>query len=206
MADNGSLAANGSLRLRTHRWARWVHVYVSMFALVVVLLFGLTGLTLNHPEWSIGASGRTANVAGTLPTALHRPDEAIDFLSISEFVRTEYGVTGRIADFGTDASGAYITYRSPGNGADLTFDPTTGAYSLVLDDRGWLGIVNDLHRGRNAGGAWAWTIDVSALFLITLAVTGLALELVVRRKRRTALVVAAAGSIFTAAMVTLAVM
>ncbi len=34
----------------THRWARWIHVYTSMVALVVVLFFGITGITLNHPS------------------------------------------------------------------------------------------------------------------------------------------------------------
>ncbi len=205
MAHNGAASANGSLRSRTHRWVRWAHVYVSMFALMLVLLFGLTGLTLNHPGWSFGANGSTVNVNGTMPASVRSPGGALDFLSASEFVRTEYGVAGRITDFGTDASGAYITYRGPGYGADLTFDPTTGAYSLVLDDRGWLGVINDLHRGRSAGGAWAWTIDASAIFLITLAVTGLVLELFVRRRRRTALIVAAIGLILTVVMIVLAV-
>lgn len=205
MRENGIGTGNGSLRQRTHRWVRWAHVYVSMFALMLILLFGLTGLTLNHPEWSLGANGSTVNVIGTVPASALGSGGAVEFLSISEFVRSEYGVSGRIADFGTDASGAYITYRGPGYGADLTFDPTTGAYSLVLDDRGWLGAVNDLHRGRSAGGAWAWTIDFSAILLITLAVTGLVLELFVRRRRRTALIVAAIGSIVTVALIAVAV-
>ena len=31
------------------KWARIVHAYSSMVALVLVLFFGLTGITLNHP-------------------------------------------------------------------------------------------------------------------------------------------------------------
>ena len=33
---------------------RWIHVYTSMISLLIVLFFGLTGITLNHPKWTFG--------------------------------------------------------------------------------------------------------------------------------------------------------
>ena len=38
----------------TSRWVRWIHVYTSMISLLIVLFFGLTGITLNHPKWIFG--------------------------------------------------------------------------------------------------------------------------------------------------------
>ncbi len=46
------------VKRETHRWARLIHVYTSMIALLVVLFFAVTGLTLNHPEWTFGSDVR----------------------------------------------------------------------------------------------------------------------------------------------------
>ena len=32
-------------------WVRVVHIYLSLYAFVVVLFFGATGLMMNHPDW-----------------------------------------------------------------------------------------------------------------------------------------------------------
>ena len=40
---------------------RWLHVYLSMISLAVVLFFSVTGITLNHPDWFFDAAkGRRA--------------------------------------------------------------------------------------------------------------------------------------------------
>ena len=33
---------------------RWLHVYVSMLSFRAILFFAITGITLNHPEWTLG--------------------------------------------------------------------------------------------------------------------------------------------------------
>ena len=42
------VARERPLRLRIHSWLRWLHIYISMFTLLVVLFFAVTGITLNH--------------------------------------------------------------------------------------------------------------------------------------------------------------
>lgn len=44
--------------VRTKKWSsrvaaafRWLHIYLSMFGFTAILLFSVTGITLNHPEW-----------------------------------------------------------------------------------------------------------------------------------------------------------
>ena len=39
---------------------RWLHIYLSMFSLAVVLFFSVTGITLNHPDWFFGGAERAA--------------------------------------------------------------------------------------------------------------------------------------------------
>src|SRR3954468_1125799 len=54
------------IAIRTAAVMRWLHIYLSMFGLAVVLFFSVTGLTLNHPDWfgeperRVSAQGRMA--------------------------------------------------------------------------------------------------------------------------------------------------
>ena len=50
-------------RRRVAKYARWLHIYVSMTAFAVVFFFALTGITLNHPDWASGAE-RTTQLQG----------------------------------------------------------------------------------------------------------------------------------------------
>ena len=46
------------LNIRFAKLMRWLHIYLSMFSLGVVLFFSVTGITLNHPDWFFsGAEG-----------------------------------------------------------------------------------------------------------------------------------------------------
>ena len=38
--------------------------------------------------------------------------------------------------------------------------------------RGWIAYLNDLHKGRNAGGAWGWFLDIFAGACILFTFTG----------------------------------
>ena len=58
-------------RPRRKLWARiaavsrWLHVYLSMAGLFVLLFFSATGVTLNHPDWFPSAT-RTVTAAHAL--------------------------------------------------------------------------------------------------------------------------------------------
>src|SRR6476659_6321321 len=81
-----------------NRWSRTFHVYVSMGCMLVVAFFAITGLTLNHPSWTLGSTS-TTNHAGTVPAGAVS-DGNIDYLAISEYVRDTFGVTGHVTDYG----------------------------------------------------------------------------------------------------------
>ena len=64
---------------------------------------------------------------------------------------------------------------------------TTGAYTFAVEQQGWVGVLNDLHKGRDTTTTWKWIIDVSAVFLVVVAITGLVIQAVYRKRRRSAL-------------------
>jgi len=205
LADPPNHLGHSKARQDAQRWTRWIHVYVSMLALVLMLFFGLSGITLNHPGWTFGYHAPTEALTGQLTDRWLAPDGSPDLLRISEFIRSEHHVTGRVEDFGTDATSAYITYRGPGYAADLSFDPSSGAYALTIDQQGWIGILNDLHRGRAVGSSWFWVIDAAGVFLVVLSVAGIGLQLFIKRRRRVALGVGLVGLVVVAVLVMIAV-
>lgn len=189
------------LRLRVHAVVRWLHVYTSMVSLVVVLFFAATGVTLNHPDWL--ASERTEDVQGTLPAGW-KTANGIDWLLVAEHLRATQGVHGTVADRTADDRQAALTFRAPGYSADAFIDLANGSYRLTTAYQGAIGVINDLHRGRDSGSAWAWLIDVAGIFLVLLSLTGLGLLFYLKKIRLRALGVMTAGAALAIALAKLA--
>ncbi len=189
---------------RSAFWLRWAHVYISMFSLLVMLFFGITGITLNHPDWVFGGEPVETTVTGDLP-AESRAGEDIEFLVISEFVRQQHDVGGEVVDFGVGDDGrGSISYRGPGYAADLFFDSASGSYELTVSQDGFVGTMNALHQGRDAGSLWRWIIDISGVVLVVIALTGLGIQLFMKKRRSTALTWSAAGAVLTIVLIWMA--
>ena len=69
---------------------RWLHLYLSMFAFGTMLLFSVTGLPLNHPEWFGAGSSVTVDLTGEVDRSLlGDPDadprgDSVDRLALAE--------------------------------------------------------------------------------------------------------------------------
>lgn len=189
------MADTAAVKRATNKWSRLIHVYTSMVAFLLVLFFGITGITLNHPTWSIGDSSTTKTVDGTLPMPPMR-NGAIDYLSVSEYARDELGVKGQVEGFDATGASASIRYRQPGYAADLTFTTTSGEYELVTEQQGMFwGVMNDLHKGRHAGSSWKWLIDIAGLLLVVISISGIVMQLFLRKRRYAAFMVAGTGAL-----------
>jgi hypothetical protein len=175
-----------------HTVLRWLHIYTSMISLLVVLFFAATGVTLNHPAWLAGE--RTEEVTGTLPAAW-KTSKGIDWLVVAEHLRATRGVHGTVADRTADERQGALTFRAPGYSADCFIDMRDGSYRLTVSYQGAVGVINDLHRGRDAGRAWAWVIDVAGVFLVLLSLTGLGLLWYLKKVRAKGLVTLVAGAL-----------
>ena len=84
-------------------------------------------------------------------------------------------------------------FKGPGYSADVFIDRNSGAYTLTEIKTGAVAILNDLHKGRDSGTAWSWVIDISAVLMIFVSVTGLALLFYLKKRRRSGLIVTLAG-------------
>ncbi len=179
-----------------YKWAKWLHVYISTTTLLLVLFFSLTGITLNHPDWMLGSEAQRQSLEGTLPETW-KTGETVNWLEVSEYFRNELGVHGQVSDYRNDDTEAQISFNAPGYSADAFIKMDTGSYTLSTDSQGWVAVMNDLHRGRDTGTTWRWVIDLSAAFLVLVAITGIALLLFLKKIRTAGLVAIALGSIAT---------
>ncbi len=188
---------------QTARWSRLLHVYTSMISLLVVLFFGLTGVTLNHPTWTFGQSPTKDTYTGTLPTGWYANGN-VDFLNISEFVRNHYDVKGEVGDYNASATDGSISFKAPGYAADVVFTVPAGVYTVTIEQQGILAVLNDIHKGRDTDSSWHWVIDLSGGLLVVVAVTGLGIQVFQRKRRRIALIVAGVSTVVTLIMIYIA--
>ena len=196
---------------------RWLHIYLSMFGLAVVLFFSVTGLTLNHPDWfgeperRVSAQGRMTPEWLRLDVPVGSPageaDESrqVAKLEVVEYLRKTHGVRGAVAEFRADERECTVTFKGPGYAADAFIDRESGRYDLTQTIHGFVAVINDLHKGRDTGRAWSAVIDASAIVLIVISLTGLVLLFYLKRKRIPGLLVVVGGTVAVVAVVMLLV-
>lgn len=192
-----------STKTRAHKWTRLVHVYTSMISFFVVVFFAVTGITLNHPAWTFGTSPKSTSTTGTLPKDAV-VNGKVDWFRITEFLRSNEGIRGSVADKRADDTEGEIAFKGPAYEADATFKINTRAYELTTTSQGVVGFMNDLHKGRDTRSSWNWLIDVSGGFLTLVGVTGLGLQFFLRKRRRSAISLAVTGTALVTILVWMA--
>lgn len=171
----------GSVRL----W-HWVS---SAICLVGMLLFAVTGITLNHAH-QIPAQVNTVSEKGvlaldileevTLPDTDTAPLPRDLRLAIRRALGIYLPANAEAEWYGDEI---YIALPRPGGDAWLSLDLTTGDLLYEQTSRGAIAYLNDLHKGRNTGIAWSWFIDIFAAACVLFSLTGLWLLVRQRRNR-----------------------
>jgi uncharacterized protein len=194
---------------------RWLHIYLSMFSLGTVLFFGLTGITLNHPDWVFGGAEVVVQAKGQVELRWLNPDPGksgpradsssnpeptVMKLEVVEHLRKEHGIRGALASFRTDDRECTVTFKGPGYSADAFIDRETGQYNLTEVRHGFVAVINDLHKGRDTGPAWPVVIDISAALMVVIALTGLVLLFYIKRRRIPGTIIGLIGTAALAAL------
>lgn len=175
-------------RVITH-WALLAHVYVSMAGFTLALLFGATGLTLNHQDFGL-SSPRIATSQMVLDkTMVNNADEA----GIEQTVRRKLNIREAATDYREDADQIEITFAAPGARTIVTINRADGQGQVERESRGLLGRLGDLHKGLDAGPVWYWTIDAAGALLVVSSLTGMITLVALRARRRMGFAVSALG-------------
>ncbi|QIG79205.1 PepSY-associated TM helix domain-containing protein [Stakelama tenebrarum] len=216
MHGNAPSAKTKPVRKRSRKafWLKQLHTWhwmSSAISLIGLLLFAFTGITLNHAA-DIEASPAIAEHGATLPAPLLEQIAAqSDAAAIADAHDGRAPLPAPVrrwleGNLPMGASGeaewmpdeVYLARPRPGGDGWIAIDRATGAITAETTDRGWIAYLNDLHKGRNAGSAWAWFIDIFAVACFVFALTGLVLLQLHARNRRSTWPLVAAGLVLPA--------
>jgi hypothetical protein len=159
-----------------HQW-HWIS---SALCLMAMLLFSVTGFTLNHAS-QIEAKPVVTRLTSQLPPALQRQLAAFAAghadanlplpAELSDWAERSFPVQVRGVRAEWSDEDAYLALPRPGGDAWLRLG-VDGKAEYEKTDRGWISWLNDMHKGRNAGPVWGWFIDVFAFACLVFCVTG----------------------------------
>lgn len=184
-------------RRRIAKSSRWLHIYVSMFSCVVVLFFAATGLTLNHPEWFVDHAVTTMAIGEIDPRWTSTGSTEVARFDVVEYLRRTHALSGAVTDFIVDDAEVSVSFAGPGYVADVRIERNTGSYELMETRLGLAAIANDLHKGRDTGPAWKATIDIAAILLSLISLTGLAMLYFMHRYKLTGYLLVGLGGLVT---------
>jgi len=159
-----------------HRW-HWIS---SALCLLAMLMFSITGITLNHAA-QIEAKPTTIKRQATVPAPLlgqlstlaaSQADQRSPLPpALAEWANSAFPVDVRGVDAEWSEEDAYIPLPRPGGDAWLRIG-VDGKAEFEKTDRGWISWLNDLHKGRNTGATWSWFIDIFAVACLVFCITG----------------------------------
>ncbi len=164
-----------SISLMTIRKWHWMS---AALCFVCLLLFSVTGITLHHSKIFLSKPVVT-NVEGDLPKELlalidtqgEKKNIAIP-AELAEWFLTHKNMEVNSQKAEIKEGKFFIPLGRPGKVISLNINVATGHYDYEVSDKGWLGYLNDLHKGKNTGMAWVYFIDIFAVACIIFSITG----------------------------------
>jgi hypothetical protein len=164
------------------------HWISSALCLVGMILFSVSGFTLNHaslieakPQVTNWEKDLSAQTLALLPKAQDKarlPDD------VAKALKADTGVD--VSKVLPEVSDSELYFAMPGPGFDewMSVERDTGHVTYEKSHRGFVAVLNDLHKGRNAGPAWSLFIDIIAIASVIFCITGLGLLWIYARGRR----------------------
>lgn len=114
-------------------------------------------------------------------------------LEVVEYLRKTHPIKGAVSEFRIDNSEISVSFKGPAYSCDAFIDRESGSYELSEIKMGLVAVMNDLHKGRDSGTGWSWIIDISAVFLILISLSGLILLCFLKKKRVAGLITGLVG-------------
>ena len=119
------------------KWARTLHVYLTLFGFVLLLFFALTGFMLNHEDWFSSPEPTRQTIEGKIPTTLL--GESTNQLGVVEKLRKDFGARGEVDIFEDEKENDAIrvNFKAPGYFAEAIIKREDGATEVKHESRGF---------------------------------------------------------------------
>lgn len=172
------------------RWALTIHIYLSMSGFLLILLFAVTGVTLNHANF--GAEPRVESSATEFPAAL---EESPSEEAVTRYLREQLKVGSPVTLYKEFPEEIEVVFAGPGSRTHVIVDRASLSASIDSEDRGFLGKINDLHKAHETGRVWFWIVDITAVLLAISSISGLVTLATLPSRRGSGFLVGAIGLI-----------
>jgi hypothetical protein len=177
------------------KWNLKIHIYIGLFLLFFIWLFGFSGLLLNH-HWEFASFWEERNEISYEET-IHISEEREQFALVNE-IKEKLNLNGSISNISISNDSILLNFiiSKPGTRYDIKANLDDGAISISeMKFNGW-GIMRALHTVRNPttkeegdryqaimASIWGVSLDIVSISLIVLCLGGLFAWLQVRGKR-----------------------
>ena len=170
--------------------SRILHLVCSMLAVGMFALFAISGVTLTQKETFglDGVEGQTATA--TIPTEMARRGEQGEIVA---HLLDKHGLGGAVDSFEIEEDMLYVVLVRPGERSDVSIDRESGEMEIMMEKGGLLAVLADLHKGENAGKAWAWMLLSAGVCLLIAGITGIILWLATPKRRKLGLIALVIG-------------
>lgn len=172
--------------------ARTLHIYLSLLGFLLFGFFALTGVMLTHDNFGLDKV-RLSSKKLSFPRIDHETREAL-----IERVRQQAS-EGR-ALVNANGAGNEWEFTFAGPGKRITANLRGTEMEIQGEDRGWAGILGDLHRNADSGKLWKWVLDIGSFLLALSSLSGLILILTLPKRRALGLLALAAGTVLVLAV------
>ncbi len=238
------------------RWARSLHVYLTLFGFTLLFFFAVTGFMLNHEDWFLPqqatfgiippdlctpekrddiverlrsefsvpgdlesldaiaedsilqlvfkaedtesgkvittdvtirrsdghtearqnrSSERVTITEGKLPVELLVPEDRTKDLLIVEKLRADFGLRGAVKGpprYEKETESISVEFKGPSYQANVRIKIADGETRITQRSQGLVGLMLDLHRGKESGMEWSIVIDSLAILMVIVSITG----------------------------------
>jgi hypothetical protein len=161
-------------KINFYRQCRLWHGYLSAFAFIALMFFSATGILLNHPDWFSQPETKPLETSlkllpGDIAAAMKQSDPP---LALAGLLQGKEGIRGAYSSGEIDGEEAFLRFDGVTGNTSVTLDLAIGQAEAVQRKSDAVTIVNDLHRGKNAGAAWKLLIDITSILFLALSLIG----------------------------------
>jgi hypothetical protein len=198
MEDSAKIRERKHRRARAFKAVRWIHLHLSLFSFLLLLVFAVTGYTLHHAQaYDVRTTEERTIEAALAPEQLAAPDRNAVAAVLAEKLHPQGELTG----FDAQEDIIQVVYSAPGHRTEVQIDRQSGDASVSFERGGLIEILDDIHSGKNARRAGGWLIDLSAILLALVALSGVALTWFLHARNHAVWISLAAGCVLSAGLI-----
>lgn len=166
----------------TYRWIRQFHLWIGAWGALAAMLYGITGLVMNHrfgdAAWPQGDSNELGKTALAIPAEARATPEQLS-LWLREHQRLDAQVIRKVGAGGGRGGDAKqpqkwtLSGGTASNSWSLEYAPGSETAELKRNQHSPLAAFNRLHKGVGGGGWWILLADSFAIGMILLGLSGI---------------------------------